>query len=1002
MHSFLLIAAVTLAARTAFAVGTNDQVNPNIDYGTFQNPSSNARPRFRYWVNDASMNLSSVADDMRSIGNAGGGGIELLGYYLYGDSASYGGGNSAPLQTDWSVYYFGSTPWDEMVNTILEAAQENDLIIDLANGPNQGAGVPAPYNDDGLLWDLAGYNSTFSSSSGFSGTIPGWGSGRLTAVTTGTIKSNTSSKVVLYESSLRDVTSMVGNNGRLTIHSSNTSPGSQAVIFAYYLTHSEYRAAPDPTSPSIETAVPQSPVTHYSQNGSWVVDHFSTAGARVVASYWKQSIISSKIGALVREVGNYLWEDSQEYSVATFWTPDLQKKFLSNRGYSVTKYIPLLVGSGGGTTSDITYVTDENDFGDSHIVDYQQTLTELNAEYLDALTDWSNSLGVQFSAQVVYNLPMDMLANIPHVNAPECETLGFSENIDGYRQFSGPANLAGKRIISSEAGAIYGEAYQENISELLWTFKRSFAGSVNNFIIHGFPNSGNYGNTTWPGFTTFAYAFSAMHGPRQPAFAFYSDFLNWVSRNQFVLQTGIPKVDIAFWSKSTSYKSISTSYDSTDLEDAGYTYEYLSPDNFALPEAFVSSGVFAPNRQAFKALVVRSNESLTDFGVEKLVDYAHAGLPIIFPGGLPSNFSGYNPAAAAKAVQSLKGIKSLKNVHLVPSDGLANTLESLNILPRSSTKVDGIWYTLWREDTANAMSYIYVYNDATDLSFDESKTSGTISFETTGVPFFYDAWSGEVTRITTYYQSKTHTTIPLELAGNQSIIVGFDRNSESTIHIEDTTTPILPTTNSSQSLTVLRTYDSKSRDFNLSNGKTVSLSPMSTDSFNLSNWNLTIESWTPLPDLYDAEGQTRKNETFQISSLVPWNQISSSLRNVSGIGYYETSFNWSPSSTANVSGAFIDLGPITHTVSVTINGQQLPTLDITWARRDIGQFLRKGKNTVQVTVSTTLGNGLRTYWDVIETSGKLASAVEADPPSEADYGLTYPVKIVPYRKDRVA
>ncbi|KAJ5716257.1 secreted protein [Penicillium malachiteum] len=1002
MRSLSLIAAATLAARVASAVGTNDQVNPDLDYGSFQNPSSNVRPRFRYWVNDASMNLTVLAEDVRSIGKAGGGGIELLGYYLYGDSTNYGGGDMAPLQTDWSEYYFGSPPWGEMLDTILEVAKENDLIIDFANGPNQGAGVPTPYNDDGLLWDLAGYNSTFSSSSGFSGTIPGWGSGRLTAVTTGTIKSNTSSEVVLYESSLRDVTSMVGNDGSLTIDSSKTLSGSQTIIFAYYLVHSEYREAPDPTSPSIATAVPQSPVTTYNQNGSWVVDHFSPAGAQVVASYWKEAILTSKIGELVREVGNYLWEDSQEYSVATFWTPDLQKKFLSNRGYSVNKYIPLLVGSGGGTTSDITYVTDENDSGDSHIVDYQQTLTELNAEYLDALTDWSNSLGVQFSAQVVYNLPMDMLSNVPHVNAPECETLGFSENIDGYRQFSGPANLAGKRIISSEAGAMYQAAYQESISELLWTFKRSFAGSVNNFIIHGFPNSGNYGNTTWPGFTTFAYLFSAMHGPRQPSFAFYSDFLNWVSRNQFVLQTGIPKVDIAFWSKSTTYKSISTIYDSTDLEDAGYTYEYLSPDNFALPEAFVSDKVFAPNRQAFKALVVRSNESLTTLGVEKLVDYAHAGLPIIFPGGLPSNFSGYNPTAAAKAVQDLKGIKSLKNVHLVSSDGLASTLESLNILPRSSTEVDGTWYTLWREDTANAKSYVYVYNDATGLSFDESKTSGTISFESTGVPFFYDAWSGEVTRITTYKQSKTHTTIPLELAGNQSIIVGFDRNAKSTVHIEETTTPVLPTANSSQSLTVLRTYDSESRDINLSNGKTVSLSPMSTGSFTLSNWNLTIESWTPLPDLYDTEGQSRNNQTFQISSLIPWNQISSSLRNVSGIGYYETRFNWSPSSSSKVSGAFIDLGPITHTARVIVNGQELPPLDITWARRDIGQFLQKGENTLQVTVSTTLGNGLRTYWDVLETSGKLATAEEPDPPSEADYGLIYPVKIAPYRKDKVA
>ncbi|KAJ5909561.1 secreted protein [Penicillium tannophilum] len=1000
MRALSLFTLATLAVPGVLSTGTNDQVDPNLDYGTFQDPSSAVRPRFRYWVNDASMNLSVLAEDVRSIGKAGAGGIELLGYYLYGDSSAYGGGNSAPLQTDWTVYGFGGAPWKEMVDTILEVAKEDKLVIDFANGPNQGAGVPALYNSDGLLWDLAAYNSTFSSSKGFKATLPGWGSGRFVAATTGTVKSSTASEAVLYASSLQDVTSKVSTDGSLKIKATSKSEGTESLVFAYYLVHSRYREAPDPTDPSIATAVPQSPVTTYSQNGSWVVDHWSVAGAQTVANFWKESILDSDIKQLLREVGNYLWEDSQEFSVATFWTPDLQKKFLSNRGYSINKYIPLVVGS-GGTTSNITYVTDESDAGASHIVDYQQTLTELNAEYLDALTKWSNDLGVQFSAQVVYNLPMDMLANVPHVNAPECETLGFSENIDGYKQFSGPANLAGKRVISSEAGAMFGEAYQEPISELLWTFKRSFAGSVNNFIIHGYPNSGNYPNTSWPGFTTFMFEFSAMHGPRQPAFAFYSDFLNWVSRNQFILQTGIPKVDVAFWSKSTTYKSISTSYAPVDLQEAGYTYEYLSPDNFALPEAYVSDATFAPNRQAFKALVVRSNETLTTLGVDKLVQYAHAGLPIIFPGGLPSNFSGYALAAATKAVQSLNSIKSLKNVHLVKADGLADTLESLKILPRTSVSANGTWYTLWREDAANAKSYIYVYNDATGLSFEGGMTSGTVSFENTGVPFFYNAWSGEVTPISSYTQSKTHTTIPLQLAGNQTVIIGFEKNAKSNVHIQDITIPILPTTSDSNSLTVLRSFDQKSREITLSTGKKVSLSPMSTKPFTLDNWDVEIESWTPLPDFYDAEGATRTNQTFHIPSLVPWNQISHTLANVSGIGYYTTTFTWPPASSSSVSGAFIDLGSITHTARVMINGHHVPTLDISWARADVGSFLQHGKNTLEVVVSTTLGNVLRTYWDELETSGKLAAAVVADPPAEEDYGLIYPVQVIPYREDKV-
>jgi hypothetical protein len=34
-------------------------------------------------------------------------------------------------------------------------------------------------------------------------------------------------------------------------------------------------------------------------------------------------------------------------------------------------------------------------------------------------------------------------------------------------------------------------------------------------------------------------------------------------------------------------------------------------------------------------MVVRANDSLTIAGVAKLVEFAHAGLPIIFSGGIP-------------------------------------------------------------------------------------------------------------------------------------------------------------------------------------------------------------------------------------------------------------------------------------------------------------------------------------------------------------------------------
>lgn len=436
----------------------------------------------------------------------------------------------------------------------------------------------------------------------------------------------------------------------------------------------------------------------------------------------------------------------------------------------------------------------------------------------------------------------------------------------------------------------------------------------------------------------------------------------------------------------------------------GYTYEYLSPDNFALQDAYVSNGVFAPNRQAFKVLVVQSSESLTTAGVSKLVEYAQNGLPVIFFGGLPSNYSGYNPKAGNSAAASLEKLRSLKSVHIVLGGSLAATLQSLNIAPRTSVSSNGTWYTYWRHDDATSTDYVYVYNDAPGLSFEQGFTVGNISFETTGVPFLYDAWTGYVTSMSTYQQSPTHVTVPLQLAANQSVIIAFHQSSQPGLHAQNTADGLVSVKANGNSLTVLRSYDEQTRSIKLSNGKCATLKPMTSHPFILGDWTLVVESWTPPSDIYNiAAGPQRTNSSYQLSTVVPWKEVSLKLANVSGIGYYSTSFRWPPVTNADdsVSGAVIDLGSISHTARVTVNGQILPPVDLTWAKHDVGSLLKQGENTVEVVVSTPLGNVLRHYWDELETSGKLATATIPAVPDEAAYGLLSPVKIVPYRKDQV-
>jgi hypothetical protein len=126
----------------------NDKIGADVDYGTFQDPSVYVRPRFRYWVPDASIDLSHMASDFVLAKDVGMGGMELLGYYLYGNFPQ-----GTPLPVDWAKYGWGTDAWKELQDAALQATKDNGMIMDFAMGPNQGAGVPVESNDElGIMW----------------------------------------------------------------------------------------------------------------------------------------------------------------------------------------------------------------------------------------------------------------------------------------------------------------------------------------------------------------------------------------------------------------------------------------------------------------------------------------------------------------------------------------------------------------------------------------------------------------------------------------------------------------------------------------------------------------------------------------------------------------------------------------------------------------------------------------------------------------------------------
>jgi hypothetical protein len=123
--------------------------NTSTDAGSFLKPAPISRPVFRYWLPDAGVDASIVSNDINGAAHVGAGGIELLPFFEYG--GQLGG---MPAGTNWSTYNFGTAAFLNILSAALDAHEKNGLRIDIPLGPNQGQGVPAHPDDEGLQWDL--------------------------------------------------------------------------------------------------------------------------------------------------------------------------------------------------------------------------------------------------------------------------------------------------------------------------------------------------------------------------------------------------------------------------------------------------------------------------------------------------------------------------------------------------------------------------------------------------------------------------------------------------------------------------------------------------------------------------------------------------------------------------------------------------------------------------------------------------------------------------------
>jgi hypothetical protein len=945
----------------------------------FAEPPRSVRPRFRWWWPDGLVDPDEIAREIDQIADAGFGGVEIAAVHHSLSDKSV---------LDTAHRGWGSRSWRDGVEAALRRAVRRGLTVDLTLGPSWPTAVPGVTPDDeAAVQELAHGRVSVAAGTTYQGPVPAPVHAPAAGVTRQTLlavqaarvdpANSTRKETGLDLATVQDLTATV-TGGALTW----TAPGDgDWVLISYWRRGSAQQPESGP----------------HSAPAAYVVDHFSPAGTAAVTEYWERNLLTPAIRKLLKASGGAFFEDSVELETdGLVWTPKLPEAFARDHGRPLLPYLPALIldnsnqvfAFGAQETRQIRH-------------DFWETVSHLfNRHHVTALRDWAHSLGMELRAQP-YGLQTDAIATAAILDVAEGESLGF-KNLDDYRCLAGGRDMAGHTVLSCEAGAYNGSAYSTTWDRFLRTMGGAYAAGVNQTVVHGFSYATVPG-AAWPGFAAFspyngAPGYGESWGPRQPTWGHLPDVADYLGRVHRVLQAGTARADVAVF-RQTGYTAtgIGASWFTSTGVPLGWTHQFLSGPLLDLPSATVRGGRLAPEGPAYKALFVEgdffysSTPTLALADARRLLALAEQGLPVVLLGAFDQALTPGVPAddETDRLRAVLARLLALPHVTLVADKtAVGDALAGLGVTPDVRYAASSTLLNAHRATDDADFYYLVNGKHAETVKPAVAAIDHDVTLRRTGrgtaVPYLLDAWTGEAVRLARYTQDGDAFTVRVTLRPGESMIVALGRPG--LFGDRHGNRPYVLATDADEALftdrgPAVRTTRAGTFTTRLSRGRPVTTKVREVPRpITPASWRLEVEDWLPGTSATRTETVRR---TVDLDTLLPWSQIPQ-LADSAGVGRYRTTValpaGWDASH-----GARLELGQVSDTARVTVNGTPAPPVDRLNPVVDIGPYLAPGRNVIEIEVATPLVNRLRVARP--EVFGSTA---------RQDHGLVGPVRLVPY------
>ncbi|TRW23865.1 glycoside hydrolase [Flavobacterium zepuense] len=662
----------------------------------------------------------------------------------------------------------------------------------------------------------------------------------------------------------------------------------------------------------------------------YTLDHFSDTA---LGNYFKA--FDTAFGNSNHGVRSF-FNDSYEVYGAN-WTPDFFTEFQKRKGYDLRLYIKDLVTKEGN--EQIARVKS----------DYRETMSALMLEnFTSKFTAWAHGKKSMNTNQA-HGSPGNLLDLYALVDIPESETFGSTTfYIPGLRRAStdvqsvepdiavlkfasSAAHVTGKKLTSNETFTWLTEHFKTSWGQCKPEVEQVFLSGINHVFYHG--TTYTPANAAFPGWLFYA---STNFVPQNSLWPHLKGLNEYITRCQSILQSGEPDNEVlAYWPIYDTWanpKGLDMAfgihqidnwlcptdfYTNTEtLNSIGYSLDYSSDK--MLTEAKVVDGQIKVTDKgaAYKVLVISKTKYMPVATLEHIIRLAKSGCTIVmqqFPEDVPgfnnleSNRNKLKDLIASITVQQKNnGIKEavLGNGKIIITDTISQGLAYANI-NRETLTDRGLKFIKRKIDNG---TYYYIVNHT------PNKIDGLVALNTSAKSVvLLDPQTGK-TGVGSFTAQKNNISVKLQLEPGEAIFVKAlnelgNAKDKWNYHDKDAN-PIV-----------------------LNNA-----------------WKLHFNNGGPV---------VPSDKTMK--TLQPWTDFTDDVATqlFSGSATYTTIFKVERK---NADDYVLQLDQLYESARVTVNGKDAGLVWSVPYKLSIGNYLKKGENTIEIEVRNLMANRIR-YMD---------------------------------------